>query len=337
MRPGPPRSKGKTDINICLKQRSGGSWEEERGRRAQELSRGPDSVEALARWPSANVDGVCSSGSPGADAEMQLRFALVAGMGIELYTDYSGMDCAREAVETQVRAFQDKTHANLPPRLAYSRCCEVSPNQLDYLTRVSLETEDSKACVLQDIFWRLPTVAQTYIKAALPPGTATKAEKACAYTDISDWLDKNRGWIFAKDMMAPCKVHKRHCPVHRFGFWSAMQESVSKPELHEASMMNKYKLSFKDYEAANRMCDAMGYSASFRSPFLFLMTCTGGGESPPGSPRGLHTIVVNTCFRFRVTHLLPPPPGHIRCFPKECMTKGGRGGGGWGAAPPGRP
>ena len=73
------------------------SWAGTKNALAAELPPGPCSAEELGRWPEHMLMALRRSGRT-EDTEMALRLKTIYNTGIDIYTEYSGVDCPREAM-----------------------------------------------------------------------------------------------------------------------------------------------------------------------------------------------------------------------------------------------
>ena len=100
------------------------TWEVIREERAEVLPPGLLTMEELMDWPLAVVKSICCSGLP-QDEENALRLHTNLMQGITLYTDYSGMDCPREALELGIAACEKVMGWSFPrPPLRVGRTCD---------------------------------------------------------------------------------------------------------------------------------------------------------------------------------------------------------------------
>ena len=188
------------------------SWHHQRAARADRWPSGPGSFSELMDWPTSVVKGLFSSGAD-EDAEMQLRLEHNLRCGVSLYTDYSGMDCPRWAMEACVVALQRKMGWDLTDCVEFRRSCDNGSLPHSVLVSVAKTLDDSKSCVFSDLADRLPETAQAWVKAASPDDTVSRSEKEYAYKEIANWLHENRSWIFTDKAESWCSVHNQMCLV----------------------------------------------------------------------------------------------------------------------------
>eukprot|EP00439_Symbiodinium_sp_Y106_P049334 s354_g6.t1 len=188
---------------------------------AEHAPAGIRTVHDLQQWP---LDVLQSLTKPDRDEEIELRLCSHLLQGVSLYTDYSGLDCPREALEMGFRALQ--TLKGYDPDVAGSpvwvgRTCDKGSLQKRLQVALSCTFEKGLRCHFDDILHRLPVEGRQWIAAASPGKQASKAERFEAYKCIADWVMTNRNMLFSVDAQSPCMVHHRHtkgrveqCPVH---------------------------------------------------------------------------------------------------------------------------
>ena len=127
-------------------------------------------------------------------------------------SDYSGMDCPREALEqcseAVARYFSieaDEFHLN------FCRASDKGRLQKKVLTHISKTNDGS--CVMGDILERLPKRAQQYIAAATPAKNEPREKRERANWHIVEWLQQNRNVCFPRKARSPCSIHGGRCLV----------------------------------------------------------------------------------------------------------------------------
>ena len=141
-------------------------------------------------------------------------------------SDYSGIDCVREAAEMVLEGCKRKfdfSFAGSP--FKFLRTCDVGALQSQVLLKVAITHDSSNPCHFKDILDRLPLSGRNYISAALPSKAASKIEKAQAHQHIQTWIVANRAWLFPADATCYCYVHMRHCSI-----WGKMDEDDNETE-----------------------------------------------------------------------------------------------------------
>ena len=185
-------------------------WSERKLEAAQHLLPGPRSTDDLARWPSEVMQSLTSSCEN--DAEVLLRLRTHFTRGVSLYTDYSGIDCPREALRLGLQAVSQQHGWELPPSpVLFARSCDKDSLAQQVLCNLA---EGSGGCVFADLKDRLPRVAQDWIAEALPSSQAGIEDQRAAYACIRNWIAENREWLFPDDATSWCLTHKRMCPAH---------------------------------------------------------------------------------------------------------------------------
>eukprot|EP00959_Pyramimonas_sp_CCMP1952_P362578 7593110-Pyramimonas_sp.AAC.1 len=88
------------------------------------------------------------------------------------YTDYSGFDCPREAMEVCIQGFVQQNNWTFDkPPVIFKRSCDYGLLQQRVLCRVAKEHDQSSTCVFSDIFDRLPEWGKQWVFAAMPSKT----------------------------------------------------------------------------------------------------------------------------------------------------------------------
>ncbi|CAE7239963.1 unnamed protein product [Symbiodinium sp. CCMP2456] len=195
------------------------SVEQEPDCQACDLSAAPPGLRSqddVVEWPLDVVSSLCGAGNE----ECQLRLRNHVLKGMVLTTDYSGLDCPREALEMGVRALQHVMNIEPGAQVVHvGRTCDKGllqkRVQVELAQSIEAVLQDHERCHFEDILHRLPQRGQDWIAAASPGKHATKAERAEAHAAIADWLMQNRSWLFSKDATAFCCVHQRRCRVHQ--------------------------------------------------------------------------------------------------------------------------
>ncbi|CAE7249881.1 unnamed protein product [Symbiodinium sp. CCMP2592] len=195
------------------------SVEQEPDCEACDLSAAPPGLRCkddVVEWPLDVVKSLCGAGNE----ECQLRLRNHVLKGMVLTTDYSGLDCPREALQMGVRALQHVMHMEPAGEVVHvGRTCDKGllqkRVQVELARSIEAVLQDHERCHFEDILHRLPQSGQDWIAAASPQKGANKKERSDAYAAIADWLMQNRSWLFSENATAFCCVHQRHCPVHQ--------------------------------------------------------------------------------------------------------------------------
>lgn len=187
-------------------------WEFKRRKLAQVLPAGPTSLQDLARWPLDMIQSLSSQGNDD-DAEVLLRLETVVKQGILLATDYSGMDCPREAMEKGMQSCNMLFGWPVDRALVCARSCDCDRVASQLLVEMSEKFDCSDSCVFSDILDRLPEVARSRMLAGVAADDAPRLDKTAAFADLAQWLDDNRAWCFDPTLTCSCLVHKKNCNV----------------------------------------------------------------------------------------------------------------------------
>ncbi|CAE7871568.1 unnamed protein product [Symbiodinium necroappetens] len=174
---------------------------------------GVRNAEDLAHWPLDVVRSVCRP----EDDELTLRLMHRLRCGIQLSSDYSGLDAPRECLEMGVQALQHELQieGGLLDAVLVTRTCDKAALPTRVQVEMSRFWEQGRRCHFQDILDRLPEQGREYINAAKPEKSARKQARMDAYAAITDWVMKNRSWLFSVDAESYCAVHERQCKVHK--------------------------------------------------------------------------------------------------------------------------
>lgn len=143
--------------------------------------------------------------------------------GVQMYSDYSGIDGQREGFERQLKHLlqaRPEWQMNFYDQVQHVRTCDIGDLQTSVNVSRHKKLNTSKRgpqeCHFKDIRDRLPEAAYKYLMAALPNyKTDTKEARQEAIHEIKEWLKLNQGWVFG-DMQQTsyCHVHRCECPVH---------------------------------------------------------------------------------------------------------------------------
>ena len=131
---------------------------------------------------------------------------------LEISTDYSGIDCPREALTVGIsgieRSLESKglhMGSSRSDCLKFTRACDIGPVQQTVLSTLANRQDGSQSCVHPDVECRLADTAKTWLDAAMP---STSAAAASAYADMQAWLLANSAWAFPPNKKVPCLVHQ---------------------------------------------------------------------------------------------------------------------------------
>ena len=186
-------------------------WAQRKVDDAATLPAGPETAEDLGNWPAAVVAGLISCRAEDEEVALRLQSHLLAE--IVVYTDYSGMDCPREALQLGFAALQKACGWQHPilAQLKFVRSCDISALAQKVLLELA---EQQDGCVFQDMLARLPQTAQLWIESAKPDPDASMESAREAYSVVRQWVFENRDWIFPDDAESWCCRHMKQCPAH---------------------------------------------------------------------------------------------------------------------------
>lgn len=176
---------------------------------------GPQTAAGLWEWPMAVVKGLFNSGSEEADCQMRARLQANLARGIAFRTEYSGVDCPREAMAMMMDARRLESEWDYGGKVVFIRSCDKGTTQTRVLKAVASEHFGGAPCHFGDMFERLPEGARAWIDAMTPAKSATKQTKQEAFKSIQDFLREKSAWCFPADATCWCHVHQQECPVRR--------------------------------------------------------------------------------------------------------------------------
>ena len=190
----------------------GGGWVSFRANTLSQFPAGPRNIEEVFDWPTSTVDSIIKL------AEWRNRGVVLDNLekhmqyGVDIVTDYSGMDCPRwslEPVEKALRrssirfASKRRFGHGLGCSIKFHRSCDKGRLQKQVLKSLAENLDDSTTCVFEDLLDRLPKAAQKCLIKMMPSDKATIEEKRLAYSDIRSWLHDNRKWIATVTYVLP--------------------------------------------------------------------------------------------------------------------------------------
>eukprot|EP00435_Cladocopium_sp_Y103_P031773 s3755_g8.t1 len=185
------------------------SWFDEKHARAEHLPPGPQTVADLANWP-LHVAQSLTQTFPH-DKEIELRLQAHALTGLNVYTDYSGIDCPRECFRLGFAGLCKLHGWTFSNPVTHSRSSDMDSACRDVLLEYA---KLDGGCVFGNILERLPSWAQDWINSALPPSKAGIEQKLSMNKAIADWLSANASELFSDTATSWCFVHGRNCPAH---------------------------------------------------------------------------------------------------------------------------
>lgn len=196
------------------------NWEVKRNERTSEFPPGPSTINELFTWPRQLVRAIFK------DEEMKLRLMTNLQRTTVMCSDYSGMDCPREAFDLVVQAVELETGVVFEqPPLKVGRTCDYGSLQQKVLLQVAAAGGNC-TCHFGNIMDRLPLAARRHVEGSLPPAGSTKEQRKQAFSDISAWLHANSSWIFTDGATSWCMTHQQQCRVRPSSLASASQDDI---------------------------------------------------------------------------------------------------------------
>ena len=204
-------------------------------RRAAEFEPGPPDARGLFQWPAAVVQSL--------DEAERATFQSILAEKVVIYSDYSGMDSYRHALDQVQIAYHDSFPGAWPAgAMSFVRACDRDQTCQQILMTASKELDQGRSCVFNNILDRLDEVAKQLFEAAEPAQDAALSEKVVGYQSMLEWLLDNRAWAYA--MTSECVVHGGRCPVHpSFASSTASVSSssvVSDPDSDHAAKRRRF-------------------------------------------------------------------------------------------------
>ena len=148
------------------------------------------------------------------DGQLQLKVNRLRMMCESQWTyisDYSGMDCPREAVRLLFQALSLRfTDWSLKDPI-YLRSCDNDPACIRILQSISTTLDEGGACVFGDINDRVRDIDRQMLDAMEPDQKATTEEKAQARKEQLAYLRKAKDEIFTPESTSFCSVHNQQC------------------------------------------------------------------------------------------------------------------------------
>ena len=206
--------------------------------RALELPLGPATVDELYKWPERVAVALT------VDELHRIQNLLLTKMVVT--SDFSGMDCYREAMEITLSAVENQFAMKLPPNcMRFARTCDFSKLTQKVLVAYSKQCkrddhDQPSSCVFNELNDRLVPGAVSLLDAMeryLKSYSEVCSEKVMAqsYSEVVGWLRLNKCWAYSG--VSPCLVHDRRCPTHP---GAAHDASSSQADvLHPSKRMKK--------------------------------------------------------------------------------------------------
>ena len=152
-------------------------------------------------------------------------------------TDYSGIDCPREALCVGLAGARAGLQSVLPHGggnaveemsaatvFAFKRACDKAAVPQAVLKRLAAEYDESKSCVHTDVEDRLAPQAKAWLEACVPRESRHAKD---AFKEMEQWLLANASWIFPPGQVVDCLVHGRCCAQSDGGSDGSLQNADS--------------------------------------------------------------------------------------------------------------
>ena len=185
------------------------AWCDEKHVRAENLPAGPQNVGDLANWPLDVAKGLTQF-SP-QDKEIEMRLKAHALNGLNVYTDYSGIDCPRECLRLGFAGLSKLHGWKTSNPVTHSRSSDMDSACRDVLLEYA---KHDSGCVFGNLLERLPAWAQDWIQSATPPSKLDIEQKRNMNKSIADWVSKNAFELFSDSATSWCFAHGCNCPAH---------------------------------------------------------------------------------------------------------------------------
>ena len=183
------------------------------------LRLGPSSVSELVRgWPLQIVQGLRETHG---DDDGHI-YRLCAHQRIRFITDYSGMDCPRQAWEEFMKSLKESEPLAHNMDFRFCRSCDIGDTQTSLLVAMAKADAESplrkSPCHHTSIAGRLPMKARNYIVSAAPDPEAPLEDRIAGHQHIREWIWANRSWVFPANATSECAVHPgQRCPAFPWG------------------------------------------------------------------------------------------------------------------------
>ena len=195
------------------KRSAASGWSTLRNFSASEHPPGAATPADLGSWPSCLASSL--TGEEGTESEAALRLRVHLLRGVAVYTDYSGIECCREAMHLAIDGLRRVHGVQIrEDACVFRRVSDKDSLALEVL--MGLASHDDTCCVFGDIADRLPQFARDWIEAAmpLPVPSMSSAEIKDAYADIKNWILLHKENLFSDSAGSWCYKHKQVCPAH---------------------------------------------------------------------------------------------------------------------------
>ena len=185
-----------------------------------ELPPGPSTLAEAMAWPSYVYNALFAEGSPGCEERKACLFEILHKHGLHVYSDYSGMDCPRFAMDEMCHFIDDQNAKNgceAKCRVVYKRACDNGTYPSEWLTAVSHELDNGESCLFYNIEERLDKEASAELNKWAPKEDSSQVCKQKAYEAMSQCLSSRiSAGLFHAGNSSHCSIHEDQCPVFDF-------------------------------------------------------------------------------------------------------------------------
>ena len=172
-----------------------------------------ESAQSLFQWPQRVAEALSEPAACSRLQSMLLSRVVVS-------SDYSGYGSEIEALSCVLRALETRNGWDFAQQpFIFSRVCDIGAVPQKVLMALSKGHFQSRMCLFEDIIDHCHTSAAEYLRAAVPPDNCTQQEASDAYSDILQWLLRNRAWALDCNLKQTCLVHRGKCHVCPTAAW----------------------------------------------------------------------------------------------------------------------
>ena len=109
-----------------------------------------------------------------------------------------------------------EVQAEKPYEMLHARCSDWGAVQQDVLKKQSRRLQSGLTCVFGDSAERLPSDARQWVDETAPGKDNDRLDSQAlkANQTITAFYDDNKDWLFDKNRMCYCHVHRRGCPAY---------------------------------------------------------------------------------------------------------------------------
>ena len=174
---------------------------------------GPETIQALGRWPQQYCDILEKLGH----LESIARLLRHGGLGT---TDFSGIDAPAEGWASLRDVLHDRVgwEEGRGEMLSWVRSCDCMPE----VKQILISKSGGRACVFGNILDRLPVEAQEWLKARLATLETAKPDSLewqRTQDHICTFIEENETWLFPREATSRCASHDAECFVQPLVQW----------------------------------------------------------------------------------------------------------------------